>query len=226
MEQIVNRTDARERLTRERIVETALTLMDAEGMEAVTMRRLGRELGVEAMSLYNHVQDKDAILTGVLEVVMSEFELPQDDGEELIERIRTMARTFRRLLLAHPHAVPLFTEMDRREPMTSPSALRPIEVALDTLRTAGLSPEETVHAYRAIVGFVLGSVLLEIGGFFEAPEDEAHLQAMAATLSVEQLPRLVEMLPALHECDADSEFEHGLDMLLGGLSTRLARSAR
>lgn len=221
----MNKTATRQPLTRERIIDAATRVMDAEGLEAVTMRRLGRELGVEAMSLYNHVEGKDAILTGVLEMVMSQFELPEGSDEDWIERIRTMSRNFRRLLLAHPRSVPLFTEMDRREPMTSPSALRPIEVALDTLRTAGLSPEETVHAYRAVVGFILGSVLLEIGGFFDPPEDEAHLQAMAATLSAEQMPRLMEMLPALHECDADREFEHGLDFILLGLRASLSAPA-
>lgn len=212
--------DIRKPLSGERIIEAALRVMDQEGLEAVTMRRLGRELGVEAMSLYNHVEDKDAVLRGILARVLGDFELPGDRELDWIERIREMSRTFRALLLRHPGVIPLLSE--KSGPITDPRALAPIETALQTLREAGLSQEETIHAYRAVVGFVVGNVALEIAGFLN-PDDEAlaYLEQMRDAIPFERFPRVIELLPAMHACDPDQEFEHGLDLLLTGLRSRV-----
>ena len=86
-------------LSRERVVESALAVMDAEGLEAVTMRRIGRELGVEAMSLYHHVEDKDALLSAMSEAVISKIELPADPDGDPFEQLRSVASGFRRVLL-------------------------------------------------------------------------------------------------------------------------------
>jgi AcrR family transcriptional regulator len=212
----------RQPLTRERVLEAALALMEAEGLGAVSMRRLGRELGVEAMSLYNHVADKDDVLSGIQERVMSEFPLPEPSGD-WIEHLRAMARSFRELLIRHPGVVALLSSHAGR-PLSDPRSLRPIEVVLETLRSAGLSEDDTVHAYRALVGFVMGNAVLEIGGFFgEWSEREGwpDAEAMAAQLPAEELPTVVSMLPALWSCDATTEFERGLDVLLEGLRSRL-----
>ena len=104
----------RERLTRDRIIETALRVMDDEGLEAVTMRRIGRELGVEAMSLYNHVEDKDDILEGVTERVMNEFEFPDSTGR-WAEDARAMSREWRRLLALHPSVCQLLAERHKND---------------------------------------------------------------------------------------------------------------
>jgi AcrR family transcriptional regulator len=219
VEQAVNEAPARAPLTRERIIEVALRLSDAEGLEAVTMRRLGRELGVEAMSLYNHVEGKEAILTGVLERVLAEFELPEGPPGDWIERSRELARRFRDLLLRHPGSIPLFSE--KAGPITDLRALRPIEVALETLRRGGLSQEDTIHGYHALVGFVVGNVMLEVAGFLSREaEDPDHMEQMLRAIPAQEMERfanLIEMLPALHECDSAAEFEHGLDLLLAGL---------
>ncbi len=202
MEQVVNEAPARTPLTRNRIIEAALRLSDAEGLEAVSMRRLGRELGVEAMSLYNHVESKEAILTGVLERVLAEFELPEGPPGDWMERSRELLRRFRDLLLRHPGSIPLFSE--HNGPITDPRALRPIEVALETLRRGGLSQEQTIHAYRALVGFVVGNVVLEVGGFLNPEaQDPGHMQQMLKAIpadEIDRFPNLIEMLPALHEC--------------------------
>ena len=100
----------REPLTRDRIIRTAVRIMDEEGLEAVSMRRIGRELGVEAMSLYNHVEDKEDILDSICEVVVSDFRIPDADGWN--EAARLAAREYRRLLLAHPSA----SDPSRRPP--------------------------------------------------------------------------------------------------------------
>ena len=97
----VNETRSREPLTRERVVEAALRVMDEEGLDAVSMRRVAREVGVEAMSLYHHVEDKEDLLDGICEHVMAGFEFP-DPVEDWAENCRRGARAWRRLLQAHP----------------------------------------------------------------------------------------------------------------------------
>jgi AcrR family transcriptional regulator len=208
-------------LTRERILETAVRLMDREGLEAVSMRRLGRELGVEAMSLYNHVRDKDDVLLGMIETVMTEFEVPDPGADDWVERVRGMARSFRTLLLAHPNAIPLFTES--RGPMRDPEALVPLEAAFDALLGAGLDPEGATHVYRALVGYVMGYVVLETAGFLSAQAGESWPapDEWARTVPVDRFPRLLQMLPHLMECDSLVEFEYGLDVMLRGLRDKL-----
>jgi AcrR family transcriptional regulator len=210
----------REALSRERIMRAAVGIMDQEGVDAVTMRRLGRELGVEAMSLYNHVRDKEEVLTGIIESVMMEFGLPASEGDWL-RRIRSMAVEFRRVLLAHPHVIQLIAE--HHGPPASPDGFLPVEVALSTLRAGGLSPQDTIHAYRALVGYVMGYVTLETGGLWsEDPEDDPWPQQEAFFRAfAERLPTTLEMLPYLQECDSDAEFRFGLDILLEGLRSRL-----
>jgi TetR/AcrR family tetracycline transcriptional repressor len=216
------RVERRRPLTRRRILRAALRVLDREGLEAVTMRRVGRELGVQAMSLYNHVQDKDDLLLGLVETVMEEFELPGPEGD-WVARIGAMARGLRTLLRSHPNAIPLFTEA--RGPMRDPDSLAPIEVAFDTLLGAGLTPEQAVQAYRALVGYVMGYVVLEAAGFLSAHADESwpDPEDWPATIPIERFPRLVEMLPHLLTWDADAAFEDGLDVMLQGLRVRLGR---
>jgi len=214
---------AREPLSRARIVDAALRIMDREGLEAVSMRRLGRELGVEAMSLYNHVEDKDAVLVGICERIVSELRIPTEG--EPFARLRTAALDFRAVLLRHPGALPLFAEQHRtiaREPI-----LRPVEAALAALREAGLSPEDAVHGYRALVGYVLGFVAQEVAGIFTQPEAFGPpLEQVAAGLPADGFPALVALLPEMARCDPDEDFEFGLDLLLRGLRERAARRRR
>jgi AcrR family transcriptional regulator len=214
-------TARREPLTRARILEVATRVMDADGLEAVTMRRLGRELGVEAMSLYNHVPSKEALLSGILETVIGQFELPRHDGDWL-ERLRDLALAYRRLLLAHPNVLSLFAEHRHLDP----DCLRPIELTLDALRSGGLSVEETNAAYHMLVGYVQGHVMLEIAGLMAgdpSPEHAAEHEAFLRMLPADRFPRMAEMLPHLKGCDHEAEFELGLGVLLAGLDAKLGR---
>ena len=116
--------------------------------------------------------------------------------------------------------IPILSE--KSAPMTDPRALMPIEVALDTLRRAGFSEDETVAAYRAIVGFVMGSAMLEVGGFMSPDHDRwQNMEESLAEIPVERFPRLLQMLPAWHDCVPDDVFDHGLDLLLTGLRARV-----
>jgi AcrR family transcriptional regulator len=212
-------TARREPLTRARILQAAARVMDADGLEAVTMRRLGRELGVEAMSLYNHVPSKEDLLSGILETVLGQFELPQDDGDWL-ERLRDLAMAYRRLLLAHPNVLSLFAEHRHLDP----GCLQPIELTLEALRSGGLSVEETTTAYHMLVGYVMGHATLEIAGVMSGdpdPEHAAQHEAFLHTFPRDRFPRMAEMLPYLKHCDHEAEFEFGLDMLLAGLEAKL-----
>jgi AcrR family transcriptional regulator len=211
----------REPLTRGRIVEAALRIMDEEGLDAVSMRRVGRELGVEAMSLYNHVRDKEDVLDGVSEAVLSEFRIPQTD--DWVEAARDTAREFRRLLLAHPAVITLMTE--RKRPFTNPESLTVYEYALDLFRRAGLPVEESVKAFHTFGGFILGMVTMELGPMVGGPADQAHLRGheeMARLIDSASLPRLQEALPHLIDCDVEEQFEFGLSLLIDGLRSRAA----
>ena len=207
-------------LTRERIVAAALRLMDEEGLEAVTMRRIGRELGVEAMSLYNHVSDKEDILSGIVEAVMAEFDFPDDETGDWAERGRVAARAWRRLLLAHPNVITLMSE--QREPMTSLRALRPTEHAIGILRDSGLPDEDAVAAFRAFGGYIQGFVLAEVANMFGGEDVDVRPEDVAAALPVDELPNLAASFPHLFRCDFDAAFEYGLDLMIRGVEAKVA----
>jgi AcrR family transcriptional regulator len=212
-------------LTRERIIRAALRAMDEEGLEAVTMRRLGRELGVEAMSLYNHVQDKEDILDGILEMVMAEFEYAEETGDWETD-VRAGCRAWRRLMTAHPTVIALFAES--KHPASSPERLRPMEWAFDLLRRGGLSDDEVVHAVRAFGGYIMGFVLNEVANPVPGMGDRDHRaehEQLARILPAEQFPNLVRLLPLLAECDSEVDFEFGLDLLLDGIKARATRAS-
>ena len=210
-------TPRREPLTRERILRTALRIMDEEGLEAVTMRRVGRELGVEAMSLYNHVADKDDILNGVAELVMATFELTEET-EDWREDARRAAHEWRTLLTSHPNVMVLLSE--RRTPITSPEALMPTEHALRILRRAGLSPEDTVRAFRAFGGYIQGYVLMELANMFGEDHEPGHGADWASLLPAEDFTCLCEHAPYLTDCDAETDFDFGLELLIRGLEAK------
>jgi AcrR family transcriptional regulator len=207
-------------LTRQRIVRTALRIMDEEGLQAVSMRRIGRELGVEAMSLYNHVRDKDDILDAICEEVLTEFRVPQE--REWAAAVRAAAGEYRRLLLAHPKVITLMS--GRKGPFTNPDSLRVYEYALGLFRDAGLSVADSVNVFNAFGSYILGSVTMELGPAIAGSADEAHIRAhaeMAGLAASVGLPRLAEALPYLVECDIQTQFEFGLDLLIEAVMARL-----
>lgn len=210
----------REPLTRERVIRAALRIMDEEGLEAVTMRRLGREVGVEAMSLYNHVKDKEDLLDGITELVLAEIASPPESAD-WYEQARGASHEWRRVLKSHPNVVRLLAE--RKHPMTSVVALKPMEHALDILRRAGLSEQETVQAFRAVGGYIFGYVMMEVGNLL-AENPSAGLAAdpeeVLRLIPVDELPGFAELAPYIIQCDMDATFDFGLELLLDGIRTR------
>jgi AcrR family transcriptional regulator len=211
-------------LTRERVIETALRVMDAEGLEAVTMRRIGRELDVEAMSLYNHVKGgKEELLDGICELVMSEFEFPEP-ADEWAETARRGARSWRRLLKAHPDVMRLFAS--ERGPVRSPDSMRPMEYALRLLHEAGLSDRDTAQAFHAFGGYIQGFVMMEMGSI-AGGTDESHMkmhQEFAAHFP-DEFATLQRVSPYFADCSPDEQFEFGLDLLITGVLEKVRRGA-
>ncbi len=203
----------RRSLDRRRILEAAVRFVDREGLEALSMRKLGAELGVEAMSLYNHVPNKGALLDGMVEVLLGELELPpEDEGWE--ERIREAYRSFRRLAREHPNVFPLLVI----RPPDTMDGVWLVEEFLKTLRGAGFDAETALYAFRALSGYASGYAMAEIRGFAMEP---SGTRLGALTLSPDEFPNIHELGIHLGKVDHDAEFEFGLDLLLAGLKGRL-----
>jgi AcrR family transcriptional regulator len=219
MATVANHKANRERLTRERIVEAALRVMDAEGLEAVSMRRVAREVGVEAMSLYHHVRDKDDLLQGICNEVMSSFQFPGTSGD-WVERAKAGARAWRRLLQEHPDVMRLFAETHGPLPLAVDS-LRPTEFALGLFKEAGLSDRDTVQAFHSFGGYIQGFVMMEGGSIKDARHGEHFAEA---EISPDAFPVLTAVSRYWGECEPDEQFEFGLDLLVRGLQARVAES--
>lgn len=202
-------------LTRERVLRAAIRLANDSGIESLSMRKLGQVVGVEAMSLYNHVANKDDILRGIVDIVESEIELPQP-GADWKSALRTTALSAHDVFERHPWAASLTLSTTG----SRPARWRYMNAILGCLREAGFSPETTDHAYHAleshIAGFTLWASQVEV--------DPADLPGLAGAflreLPVDELPYLVEHVHQhLKERSLDDEgtFVFGLDLILDGL---------
>jgi AcrR family transcriptional regulator len=212
----------RERLNRQRVLEAALAIVDAEGLAALTMRRLGGELGVEAMSLYRHVPSKEALLDGIVELIVLEIDVPADDGGDWAEAWRGVGRSYRRAALAHPNAFPLVT----MRPLRTPEALRRIDAAYDLLRRAGLDEQTAIVAFRTLASYTRGFALEEVTGrALGAHADSAENRLDPREPPADEFPRISELAPRLVAADHGAVFERGLDLILTGLQAELERLA-
>lgn len=204
----------REALSRERVLRAALALVDAEGLGAISMRRLGEELGVEAMSLYNHVSSKAALLDGVFEILLAELP-PARRLPTWKATLRERARDLARVLRAHPNALPLFAT----RPAVTPAAIEHVESALQTLHEAGMAPEDALAAFQIVVAFVVGHTLQ---AYSPVDAGEASIPAYDA-LPQDTFPRVREMARILPRRDVDAELLLGVDALLDGLEKLAGR---
>ena len=199
----------RQPLSRRRILEAAVRFADREGLEALSMRKLGAELGVEAMSLYNHVPNKSALLDGMVEVLLGELSIPPEN-HSWEERVREGWRSFRRLAHQHPHVFPLFVT----RPPNTMDGIWLVEEFVKTLRKAGFGPETTLHAFRTFSSYTFGYAMSEIRGFALEPEGS---RPGVRSLPPGKFPHVSELKPYLREVDHDAEFEFGLDRIFSGL---------
>jgi AcrR family transcriptional regulator len=204
-------------LTRERVIDAALHIMDTEGLDAVSMRRVAREVGVEAMSLYNHVRDKDDLLNAVIERVMGGFVFPDRGDDDWVAYGRRLAYAWRDVLRTHPTVMQLFAE---RKHGSSLDTMQPMEAALQVLRSAGLGEREAVQAFHTIGGFIFGYVMMESGYL---PGGQPGEQAFPP-VPADRLPNVAACMPYLADCDFDEEFAFGLDLMLEGLRAKINAS--
>ena len=204
-------------LNRRRVLEAAVRFVDREGLEALSMRKLGAELGVEAMSLYNHVPNKSALLDGMVEVLLGELSIPPEN-HSWEERVREGWRSFRRLAHEHPNVFPLFVT----RPPSTMDGVWLIEEFVKTLRKAGFGPETTLHAFRTLSSYTFGYAMSEIRGFALEP---GGTRPGIQGLPPEAFPHIYELKPYLQGVDHDAEFEFGLDRILSGLRESQKRSS-
>ncbi|CAN5655162.1 hypothetical protein BH20CHL7_BH20CHL7_09360 [soil metagenome] len=208
----------RETLTRERIIDAAIELADREGLGAVTMRRLGQHLGVEAMSLYKHVADKDAVLAGIADRVAAEFTLPAR-GVHWRTAIRDSSVAAHAVLLRHPWAGPLLeSSLD-----PGPARLAYLDAVVGVLRDAGFPMMDVAQAFGALDSHLYGFTMQVVSWPFDVDDYAEVAAAMAAGLDADRHPNLVAIASTVAASDGGVplDFTFGLDLLLGGLQGRL-----
>ncbi|MFI6585207.1 TetR/AcrR family transcriptional regulator [Embleya sp. NPDC050493] len=202
------------------MLEAAIRVADSGGVQAITMRKVARELGVEAMSLYHHVPNKDAILDGVVDTVFAAIDLPDAECDDWRDAIRARAHSARAVLSRHSWALGLMDS--RRNPGSA--TLRHHDAVLGVLREAGFTPAMAVHAVSLIDSYVGGYVLQEANLPATTPGDVGDLaQDILEHVSADELPYLREVIVghALQPgYDHTSEFGYGLDLILDALEAR------
>jgi TetR/AcrR family transcriptional regulator, tetracycline repressor protein len=204
-------------LSRDRVLRAALDLVDREGLDALTMRRLGRELGVEAMSLYGYVDSKEDLIEGVVEQVFRQMPLIVPGPGRWQDRLRRHARAYRSVLLDHPNAVRLVA----RRPLATEGIAAFVDSALAELQAVGLDLEMADRVLGVIASFTLGHVSEQVGdevraGVAPAPGSD--------TIDASRFPLLAavgEMKPT----DYEREFDLGIDFIVVGLERLLAGPA-
>ncbi|GAB2538406.1 TetR/AcrR family transcriptional regulator [Nocardia heshunensis] len=206
-------------LTRQRVLDAAIRVADNGGADAITMRRVAQELGVEAMSLYHHIPNKEALLDGVVDAVFTAIELPaaQQDWQTAI---RARAESARTVLTRHRWALGL---LDSR-PTPGPATLRHHDAVLGVLHNAGFTLELAAHAVSLLDSYIGGYVLQEANLPMTTPSDVRHVaDGILADLPDGELPHLRTMITdhAMRpDYDHTAEFDFGLDLIIDGLEAR------
>ena len=196
------------------MVEAALALIDREGVEALTMRRLAGALGVEAMSLYEYTRGKDELLVAVAERLLEELELPLRERTGWKERIYAVVDAWLRLAEQHPNSFPL---LYRERPFAARDLHFPEEIYA-ALRAAGFDEEATVTGYGAIALFVNGALMRGS----PATSGTSSRWDDAPSFEPADFPRISELLPFAHPLTWRQLFDRGLSLLLAGLELELA----
>ena len=210
------RAQLREPLTRDRVLQAAMTLADQGGIEALSMRKLGQALGVEAMAMYYHFANKERVLDGVVDLVFEEIDVPAI-GADWKTVMRRRAISVRDALSRHRWAIGMMES--RKNP--GPANLRHHDAVIGCLRAAGFDMAMTAHAYSLLDGYIYGFALTKMNLPFETTTDIAEMaESMLEPFPPDEYPNLanfiteVAMKPGY---DYGDEFEYGLDVILDGL---------
>src|SRR3984885_5197809 len=214
------------KITRDVVLTAALEIIDCDGAEALSMRRLAAALDRDPMIIYRHAPNKAALLDGVTETVLAQLKVDPADPDWAAQ-LRTVARDYRALALAHPRVVPLLVT----RPLATPLALRPLgtlrplEDILALLTRAGFTGPDALHIYRALFGFLHGHILDELQELTVSPDETDHLLRLGLhRLPIGDFPLLRGLAPVLAAYDGAAALERGLDILLTGLTATLTPS--
>ena len=208
-------------LSKDRVLRVAIALADEGGIGSLSMRKLGQQLGVEAMSLYNHVANKDAILDGMVDVVVAEIDLPAE-GADWKTAMRRRAISAHAILVRHPWASSLIVSRVN----VGPAMLRYVDSTLGALREAGFSYALVDRAWNAMDSYIYGFTLQELNFPFQ-PEEYADVAAdYRPQISADDYPYLAELTELVmgDQHDGVADFEFGLDLILDGLEGVLGAS--
>jgi TetR/AcrR family transcriptional regulator, tetracycline repressor protein len=199
----------RPRLTRDRIIAAAVDILDQDGTDALTMRRLGARLGVDPMAVYHHVPNKAAVFDGVVEWLWSQADLGEPTGTWK-EQSASFMRGFRRTLLTHPHAVPIVGT----RPVVTPVMLDLLERVLGLLTEVGLPPASAVDLMNSLAAFTIGHALAEVGE--PVGGSSASAEQVYRGLSTTTHPHLAALFTSGYEYRPDEQFDRGLLAILDG----------
>jgi len=214
------RIAGRPRLTRERVLKAALEFVDANGLAALSMHKLGAELGVQGMSLYSHVASKDALLDGIVEAMTWEAQLPPADGADWRDALRHLAAEIRGTILRHPAAAPLL--VSRRVMPTR--RLEQTDAYVRLLMRAGFTEERAMDVLRTVVMYAHGYALVEAcftacAGCGPWPQDELSQMRRVTDMVPRDAPDHLLRLAMLFcgRCNMDDQFSLGIDLMIRGL---------
>ena len=224
---MANNPQSRSPLDRETVLRTGLAIGDNEGLGAVSLRRSASELGVTPMALYRYVDNKDALLDGLLDLAYGEVELPDPDTTDWWEGLVSIANSARRVLTSHPAAAALVVS----RPEAGPHALRIIECILALLRRAGFDSEDAVQVQTTFTRFVLALISFETSLLPALSEDQREQKARRTRFEIESLPaaqypNLIEAAPYIATpYDPDRSFAQALELLKAGIEAQLRSSS-
>jgi AcrR family transcriptional regulator len=210
-------------VSRSLILRAALGIIDRDGIEGLSMRRLSEEVGRDPTVLYRHVPSKAAMLDGVAEIVLGQLRVDTADTD-WVSQLRAVAHEFRRLALAHPNVVALLVTRPLATPLGQrpPGMLRPLEDVVALLTAAGFSGPDALHIYRVLFGYLHGHILTELQEVIERPEETDDVLRLGLhRLSVTEFPQVRALASVLASYDGAAELDRGLDLLFFGLTATL-----
>ena len=211
----------REALSRERLLEIALSIVDSDGIEGLSMRRLASAVNVEAASLYSWFPNKRTIIEGVVEAIRAEAFDPDFDRTMSWQRsLEHLGIRYREALMRHPRALPAFS----KRPVLTERGLGYVEILLDALRNDGLTVRQANRALNLVAGLVTGLCVTEASpGYHDEPGVTLEeFRTLGTLLPADRFPRLLEVLGQPEPEDSDVQFRLGLRALIAGLTQEMA----